>query len=65
MGIQIYHDATDIENLFLGCEQKFKPKTLEVDLEVLRGEAALEAALEANEKHSASHRSPFFPSTVF
>lgn len=64
MGIQIYHKATDIENLFLGC--KFKPKILVVDLEVLHREAALEA----NEKHSTPHKFTnllFFhsPSTIF
>lgn len=37
MAIQIYHNAADIENLFLGCKQRFTPKIVEVDLQVLHG----------------------------
>ena len=41
MGIQIHHNVSDIENLFLGCKQRFKPKIREIDLETQYQEAAL------------------------
>lgn len=41
MGIQIYHHVTAIENLFLECKQRLKPRVWETDSEHQHGEAAL------------------------
>lgn len=40
MAIQIHHNAADRENLIRGCKQRFKPKIVEVDLEVLHGSSS-------------------------